>query len=67
MALVEDLIKRAKSFIKAPLPKRKHTIGLHIDSVTELIKKLNNEGPATDEVLSLAGKLEERLDLLDKM
>ena len=65
MALVEDLIKRAKSFIKAPLPKRKHTIELHIDSVTELIKKLNNEGPATDEVLSLARKLEERLDLLD--
>ena len=36
-------------------------------NIRKLIKKLNNEGPATAEVLSLARKLEERLDLLDKM
>ena len=65
MVVVEDSIRRAKSIIMAPLPKRRHTIEVHINSITKLIKKLDNEGPATDEVLDLVRKLEDRLDLLD--
>ena len=48
----------------APLPKRRHTMEVLINSIIKLIKKLNNEGPATDEILNLVRKLEQRLDLL---
>jgi len=65
MVVVEDLIKRARSIIIAALPKRRHTMKVHINSITKLIKKLDNEEPVTDEILNLVRKLEERLNLLD--
>ena len=65
MVVVEDLIKRARSIIIAALPKKRHTMKVHINSITKLIKKLNNEEPVTDEILNLVRKLEQRLDLLD--
>ena len=49
----------------APLPKRRHTMKVYINPIIKLIKKLDNEGPATDEILNLVRKLEQRLDLLD--
>lgn len=48
----------------APLPKRRHTMKVYINPIIKLIKKLDNEGPAIDEILNLVRKLEQRLDLL---